>query len=129
MYTAYEVSKITGVPYRTLMRWAEEGIVEIEKPPAGRGKQVLFNEKDVREIRILGNLRGRVSFQKLRRIRDYLRHLGFNPFSKGKFLVVGEGEEVEDLVMICDREEAFSLLKVPGQLYLIVPLGEGEEVS
>ena len=128
MYTASQVVELTGVPYRTLMRWAEEGVIEIEKPPAGRGKQVLFNEKDVREIRILGKLRGKVSFQKLRKIRDYLRNLGFNPFSQGKFLVIGEGKKVKDVVMVCDREKAFSLLNMPGQLYLIVPLGEEDKM-
>jgi len=126
-YKTPEVAEMIGIPHRTLLRWIESGVVRIHKPPSSRGDRALFSEKDLRELKVLASLREKVSLQKLRRIRAYLRSLGFNPFSGGKFLVVGEGKRVKDVIMICDKEKAFSLLDTPGQLYLIVPLEEEEK--
>jgi len=119
MYNAYQVSEIVGIPYRTLMNWVEWGVVEIHKYPGRRRAQAKFSERDLREIEILAKLRGKVSLQRIRKIRDYLKRLGCNPFSKGHFLVVGDGD---DVIRVCGEKEAISLLRQPGQLYLVIPL-------
>jgi hypothetical protein len=111
-----------GAPYRSMMRWVEEGVVEVEGHLGIRGERWHISPKALRELGVLSHLRRcGFSLQELRKVMDYLRSLGYNPFSSGTFLVV-EGEE-KDLFRVLEHGETLSLNKSRGQM-VIVPLFE-----
>lgn len=127
LYTSQQVAERAGVPYRTLMRWVEQGLIR----PAvygGRGQKTLFSKKDFREVAILARLRGFFSLQQLRQALEYLRTLGHNPLSSGAFAVVRDARGERILAKICNEEEVIELLrKEPGQLRLL-PVFDIEEI-
>lgn len=115
--TSEQVAGLLNVPYRSLMRWVVDGLVE---PYAiGRGNPArLWSEKHVREVRIIARLRGEgVSMQKLKKVAEFLRARGDNPFSSGEFLVLEPGGE---MVKVYASGEIVELLKNPGQRLLLV---------
>lgn len=119
-YTAAQAAQLLGMPYRTLMAWAEGGLLNPEGARRGRRYPTTWHEKDVREASVLVALR-RVGFslQRLREAMDYLRSLGHNPMSSGRFLVVRTGDgHLSELLKFCDTGEAIALLQRPGQLVL-----------
>jgi len=127
LYASQQVAERAGVPYRTLMRWVEQGLI---RPAiyAGRGQKTLFSKKDFREIAILARLRGFFSMQQLRKALKALRKLGHNPLSSGDFAVVRDVRGERILVKICDEDEVIELLrKEPGQLRLL-PIFDIEEI-
>src|SRR5262249_51774759 len=90
--TSDEVAQMLRVPYRSLMRWVEEGLVQ----PFRVGKRVraprLWNEKHIREARVIRTLRNEgVSMQAVKAAMDHLRSWGHNPFSTGTFLALDRG--------------------------------------
>lgn len=127
LYSSQQVAERSGVPYRTLMRWVEQGLIR----PAiygGRGQKTLFSKKNFREVAILARLRGFFSLQQLRRALQVLRSLGHNPLSSGDFAVVRDLRGERTLVKICNEDEVIELLrKEPGQLRLF-PLFDIEEL-
>jgi len=127
LYTSRQVAERAGVPYRTLMRWVEQGLIR----PAvygGRGQKTLFSKKDFREVAILARLRGFFSLQQLRQALEYLRSLGHNPLSKGDFLVVRDVRGERLLLKLCDKGEVIKVLEEnPGQLRLF-PIFDIEEI-
>ena len=126
-YASQQVAERAGVPYRTLMRWVEQGLIR----PAiygGRGQKTLFSKKDFREVAILARLRGFFSLQQLRQALDDLRAMGHNPLSSGDFAVVRDVRGERTLVKICGEEEVIELLREePGQLRLF-PIFDIEEI-
>ncbi len=122
--TTYDVADLTGVPYRTVARWASEGLVT----PAGGGRQRIewvWQPKHVREVSIIHGLRSAgLSMQKVRDCFEYLRRrLGQNPASTGRFLVVrGRTGRPRDLVKLCDSGEAIALLNRRTRGQLVFPI-------
>lgn len=121
--TLSEAAERIGVPQPTLTRWVKSGLV---RPPDYVGRQrvpVNVTPKCLREFSMLAQLReAGVSFQALRRAAKYLRGLGQNPFSSGRFAVLKGGE----LVKLCDEGAAVELIKQPGQMVLLL---EGPEIE
>lgn len=120
-YTSDVVADAVGIPYRTLMRWVEEGLVVPAIHPKKHRIPVQWSEKNLREVGILGQLRKcKLSLQQIRGIMDYLRELGDNPFSSGEFiLLLGADGLPEELVKIRNGVEAIALMKKHrGQLML-----------
>ena len=77
------------VPYRTLARWVEEGIVEPEHRAGRPGVDVVLSNKNVVELENLIRLRnGGLSLQRARALIEDLAAQGYNPLSRGAFVVV-----------------------------------------
>ncbi|MBN1572537.1 MAG: MerR family transcriptional regulator [Deltaproteobacteria bacterium] len=115
-----EAARILNIPYRTLMRWSEGGLINVEGG-GYRGKGTLWTELNIREASVIYALRtARLSLQKIRDIMEYLKSLGENPMSSGDFLVVkGEDGEPREIIKFVSTGEAISLLKrTRGQLVL-----------
>lgn len=106
LYTSKQVAEKAGISYRTLMRWAEEGLLRPAVYPQKRGRQTLFDRKDFREAMVLGRLREYFSLDELRQVIDTLRNMGHNPLSRGAFAVAQDirGERV--LLKIIERQSA-----------------------
>ena len=117
-----EVAKLLSVPFRTLHGWRERGLLT-PKQCEGRGpkRPVVWSEKDIREARTLTALRtAGFSTQGIAKAQDYLRSLGYNPFSTGQVAVVlGTNGEPRDLIKIVDQATAFKLLRERGQLVML----------
>ncbi len=123
-----EAAKVAGCPYRTAAWWIEQGLITPPGYDHRRGVVIKINGKVLREICLLTRLRKLVSLQELRKALKYLRGLGHNPLSTGDFVVVGGKPGDLEVIKICSRKEAISLIgKHTGQL-VFVPLGEGEKV-
>lgn len=85
-YTTAQVAEQINVPYRTLMYWIQQGLINPAYEQGERRKKIRFSEKDLREATILADLRkNRLTLQELRENLDYLRSIGHNPLSRGVF--------------------------------------------
>lgn len=122
VYTSFEVAQMAGVQYRTLMYWVAFGLLNPVNARAGKRKDTIWIDKDVREASMLNCLRrAGFSLQRLRQAMDYLRSINHNPLSTGDFIVVRTREgEPQDVIKICDSGEAFQLLHHVEQL--VMPL-------
>ncbi len=78
-----EAAKAYGLSYRTLARWAEEGMIRTEGREGTRGAPLVWGRKQNRETGALAMLRPLLSFQELRKAATFLRGEGNNPFSRG----------------------------------------------
>ena len=130
IYRADEVADLVGIPYRSLMRWVQGGILNPEGARRGHRKETTWHPEDLREASVLVALRrAGFSMQKLRRALDWLRSAGHNPMSTGDFIAVrlGNGEHPSELIKICDTGEAMTLIQQPGQLVMrLQPIGGDE---
>ncbi len=121
-----DAAEKAGIPYRTAARWVSQGVV-IADGGGASGRPYKIGPKHVRELSILAELRSALSLQQLREAARFLRKLGHNPFSKGRFAVVGGPAGKRELVKITDEGQAIKLLRQPGQTLLIPlqdPMGE-----
>lgn len=87
--TLTELAARNRVPYRTLARWIQEGIVEPEFRTGRPGVDIVLSEKNVVELENLIRLRkGGLSLQRARALMEDLAAQGYNPLSQGRFVVV-----------------------------------------
>ena len=129
--TSREVAKKLGVPFRTLHGWRERGLLTPTQVSAP-GMPCEWTEKDIREARTIVALRqAGFSAQGIRKAQDYLRSLGFNPFSRGQVAVIlGSKGKPQDLIKIVDEKTAFQLLRERGQLVMLSLAGlEADETG
>lgn len=114
--TLQQAAEVIDVPLSTVSRWVQQRMV---RPPGYVGQQrvpVNITPKCLGELAVIAQLRrAGVSFQHLREAADYLRGLGHNPFSTGKWAVLDHGRK---LVKICDRGGAIEVLDQPGQMVM-----------
>src|SRR2546428_13815045 len=74
------------VPYRTLARWVEEGVIEPEHRAGTPGVDIVLSDKNVVELENLIRLRnGGLSLQRSRAPLEDLAAPGDNPLSQGAF--------------------------------------------
>lgn len=129
-FTSNQVAELIGCTYRTLMRWAEQGLVDTPGYIGRQGVPVLWSAKNVREVAVVHQLRQRgLSLQRIRDVMSYLRSLGHNPFSRGRFVVITDGDGApSDVVKVMDNGgEAFTLAKSErGQL--LFPFDPPEDI-
>ena len=131
-YTMAEAAEMAGVKYRTLARWFESGLI---RPKGYKGRQrcpVPIGQKELREILIVAQLRDILPMKAVREAAEYLRKLGHNPYSQGRFAVVGGPPGARQLVKICPEGEAVQCLgRDQGQLMLKLwdEPTEGEEAD
>lgn len=127
---SYGVSRLAGIPRRTLLSWVETGLLRPAVYTGRRRTPVGFSQKDVKEAIRLARLREYLPVQLLRKVINRLRSMGHNPLSTGEFLVIQPARGRRELLKICDVKEARQLLRLSGpeergQLVLI-PLSVDE---
>jgi DNA-binding transcriptional MerR regulator len=89
--TLKNLAKKHKIPYSSLARWVEQGLIEPQGRTGRSGSVVLLNEKNIREIENLIRLRqGGLPMQRARHLMEDLRAAGYNPLSKGLFVVIGK---------------------------------------
>lgn len=83
------LAKKYSVPYSTLAGWIERELIEIHGRTGRSGSRVILNAKNIKEIENLIRLRkGGLSLQRARHLMEDLRAAGYNPLSKGVFIVI-----------------------------------------
>jgi DNA-binding transcriptional MerR regulator len=84
-----EIAKEEKVPYSTLAGWIERGLIEPSHRTGKSGAAVVLNDKNVIELKNLIRLRkGGLSLQRARHLMEDLRAAGYNPLSRGVFIVL-----------------------------------------
>lgn len=87
--TLKDLAKRYEVPYSTLAGWIERGLIEAHVRTGQSGSAIILNEKNVKELENLIRLRkGGLSLQRARHLMEDLRATGYNPLSKGLFVVI-----------------------------------------
>lgn len=88
--TLKDLARKNKIPYSTLAGWFERGLIEAHARTGRSGSTVVLNEKNIKEIENLIRLRkGGLSLQRARHLMEDLRAAGYNPLSKGVFVIVG----------------------------------------
>ena len=114
-FTTAQVAHRAGIPYSTLAQWAAEGLVDV-KPPKSKRDGYKWTAKHLREILVMARMREiGVPMQLMRESMGYLRTLGHNPYSTGRFLVLRKGSgrgrnRIDRLVKVCDGGEAIEII-------------------
>ena len=87
LYSSLEVAERTGVPYRTLMRWVDEGLLD----PAvrgSRGRQTLFTSRDFLEAVIISRFRDLMKTEDINHVLEQIRALDDGLFNSSGFVVI-----------------------------------------
>jgi DNA-binding transcriptional MerR regulator len=118
-FTSAQVAIRADVSYRSLMRWAEQGLLDPARADTGKAKSPLvWTAKHLREATVLGQLRAhKLPLQTIRKVMDYLRSIGHNPLSTGEFICIGKPSRSGTVVKVCTDGEVLDLIK-RGQLVL-----------
>ncbi len=116
-----EVERLTGVSRITLHVWERSGLLRpsIESGGRGTGNRRKYSFSDLVALRVIRRLRAEgISVKALKKVAKHLREREGveNPFS-GRMLAVSG----KDVVMV-SPEEVVSVLKKPGQHYLLLKL-------
>jgi len=87
-FNTVQASRLLGIKRETIKSWLDAGLVK----PAFRAFRhrvpVKLDGKNLRELAVISGLRkAGVSMQHVKKAAVYLKSLGHNPMSKGKFLV------------------------------------------
>ena len=120
-FTTDEVARLTGTHYRTVVRWASDGLIEVEG--GGHGESWRWSEKNYREAFVLARLRREgFSRQEIRKNMKALAGIGHNPFSRGRFLVLERprGRKRGTIVKIMETGDAMELCGT-GRVQLLLP--------
>lgn len=87
--TLKELARQEKVPYSTVAGWIERGLVEPSRRTGKPGAAVVLDGKNVVELKNLISLRkGGLSLQRARHLMEDLRAAGYNPLSRGVFVVL-----------------------------------------
>lgn len=120
-FTTEEVADLTGTHYRTVARWASDGLIHVSG--GGHGDPWRWSEKNYREAFVLSRLRREgFSRQEIRKNMKTLAEIGHNPFSRGRFLVLErpKGRKRGTIVKIMEDGEAMELCGT-GRVQLLLP--------
>lgn len=87
--TLRDLAKKYAVPYSTLAGWIERELIEPQERTGRSGSTIILNDKNVKEIENLIRLRkGGLSLQRARHLMEDMRAAGYNPLSRGLFVVI-----------------------------------------
>lgn len=125
-FGAGEVQRFTGISRITLHVWDKSGFLRpaLSRGGKGTGNRRKYSFADIVALRVIKKLRLEgVSLRALRKVAKYLREReGLeNPFAQRVLAVSGP-----DVVMV-SPEEVVSVLKRPGQHYLLLKLDIEDE--
>ena len=122
------VARLLGIPYRTLMHWVTTGLVSPgASSQSGRRRRVRFGPEDIHEVRLISELRRHLSGPQLRNALNYLRRLGHNPLSSGRFMVVELHSGRKEFIKLVGSREAIRLVRQePVSQRSLIPYTEEE---
>jgi DNA-binding transcriptional MerR regulator len=128
-----EIAKQEQVPYSTLAGWIQRGLIEPSHRTGKSGAAVLLDDKNVVEFKNLIRLRkGGLPLQRARHLMEDLRAAGFNPMSRGVFVVL-DRQKGRVLRISIDRKTAREVLGPhKGQYMMMVellPEGRAKEAA
>jgi DNA-binding transcriptional MerR regulator len=120
-YTPSQVSKLVGLPLRTLDSWDRSGLIKPSlRQSRGRGGVREYHFNDLIALKIAVKLRTKgISIQSVRKIMDYLNQRYRNDFYLSNTLLVADNTNVYEPQ---NDVELLSLLKKPGQCVFIFAL-------
>ena len=114
-----------GVPYRTAARWFQLGLIQVEGHANVQGSPVPIGKKELRELKWLVKLRGKLPMQVIRSALAYLRSIQHNPLSTGQFIVSDPTPGNRHLIKICDGGKILELIgKHQGQQLMFISLDD-----
>ncbi len=117
-----EIAKHEKVPYSTLAGWIQRGLIEPSHRTGKSGAVVVLNDKNVVELKNLIRLRkGGLSLQRARHLMEDLRAAGYNPLSRGMFVVL-ERKKGRVLRISGDRARAREVMGPNKGQYALVEL-------
>src|SRR5216684_2072198 len=109
--TLKEIARQEKVPYSTLASWVERGLIEPSRRTGKSGAAVVLGDKNVVELRNLIRLRkSGLSLQRARHLIEDLRAAGYNPLSRGVFIVL-DGWKGRVLRISTDKRAAREILR------------------
>jgi DNA-binding transcriptional MerR regulator len=125
-FGAGEVQRFTGISRITLHVWDKSGFLRpaLSRGGKGTGNRRKYSFADIVALRVIKKLRLEgVSLRALKKVAKYLREREGveNPFAQRVLAVNGS-----DVVMV-SPEEVVSVLKKPGQHYLLLKLDIEDE--
>lgn len=122
-----ESARAVGLSQPTLSRWLKSGLIRPVKRRKGcQGSPVEFSDRNLRELRVMVGLREELPLQSVREAVSFLRRLGHNPTSSGRFFALaGSAKKNRRLIKVVEGiNEVIELLSErQGQTLLFVPVG------
>ena|SRR5690242_13570589 len=87
--TLRDLAKRHKVPYSTLAGWISRELITPHTRTGRSGSVVILSDKNEKELENLIRLRkGGLSLQRARHLMEDLRATGYNPLSRGLFIVI-----------------------------------------
>jgi hypothetical protein len=84
-----DISRAEKVPYSTIAGWIGRGLIEPSHRAGRSGATITLDDKNVIELKNLIRLRkGGLPLQRARHLMEDLRAAGYNPLSRGIFIVL-----------------------------------------
>lgn len=124
--TLKALAKKHKIPYSTVAGWIERGLIEPQERTGRSGSAVVLNDKNIKEIENLIRLRkGGLSLQRGRDLMEDLRAAGYNPLSRGIFVVIDPRKG--RVLRISENKRAAREVSGPykGQIVMVELLLEG----
>jgi len=117
-----QLAREQKVPYSTLAGWIQRGLVDVRGRTGKSGAAVRLGEREIAELENLARLRrGGLSLQRSRHLIEDLRATGFNPLSRGVFVVV-DREKKRVLHVSEERKHALEVIGPSKGQFLMVEL-------
>jgi DNA-binding transcriptional MerR regulator len=117
-FSAGLAARLSGLNYDVMDYWAKTSfIVPSIAPAAGKGSQRAYSFRDLVALRVARELRDAgLSLQALRKVVAKLKETeGIeNPLAEERLIITGD-----DVILARNTDELVSILRRPGQLYLI----------
>ena len=115
VWTAGQVARLSGVPYRTVDYWASSGFIEPSVQAAqGRGQWRGYSFRDIVQLRVARRLRDAgISLQGLRKVKQRLQQERRLEAPFAEMYLVTNGRDVYEVRR--GKDAVWSLLQEPGQ--------------
>src|ERR1041384_2470738 len=115
IWTAGQVARLSGVPYRTVDYWATTGFIPPSVQAAhGRGQWRGYAFRDLVQLRVAKRLRDAgISLQGLRKINACLQEESGLEAPLADMYLVTNGRDVYEVR--CGKDAVWSLVQAPGQ--------------
>ena len=122
-----QAADIIGMSRRTLAEWDEKGFLGPSvRATDGRGTSRVYSFRDLVAARAARALRRQgVSFQRLRKVVDNLKNLGFDDQPLASVVLILRGDDVH----VVTADQVMSVLSQPGQIALTATVDLAAEVA
>jgi len=122
-YSSDDVARLTGVPYRTLMRWVERGLLMPLRDPAKQKGACRWTRQGVCEAHLVNQMSAhRVRLEQIRPIMVFLSYQQQNPFTATSFLWLKRSSVgVPGMELLRSEGRAMDLLRRGEAVLALVP--------